>query len=137
MAGQRLAEGPSPFLGDRKHLHHKLMTAGLSHYEAVTAIYAIQAGMVGLAYLLRWQSDTLIVPLYLILAGAVLALFIAAGRGLIPTPAPQSARVRSDRWLSNVLNVSWLRDLPIQFLAAVVPSSSLPRSFFLRTYQMM
>ena len=65
------------------------MTAGLSHYEAVTAIYAIQAGMVGLAYLLRWQSDTLIVPLYLILAGAVLALFIAAGHGLIPTPAPQ------------------------------------------------
>ena len=71
VAGQRLAEGRSPFIGDRKHVHHKLMMAGLSHYEAVTAIYAIQAGMVGLAYLLRWQSDTLIVPLYLILAGTV------------------------------------------------------------------
>jgi UDP-GlcNAc:undecaprenyl-phosphate GlcNAc-1-phosphate transferase len=97
------------------------MTAGLSHYEAVMAIYTIQAGMVGLAYLLRWQSDTLIVPLYLILASTVLALFIAAGHGLIPTPAPQSARVRSDRWLPDVLSVSWLRDLPIRFLAAVVP----------------
>ena len=72
VAGQRLAEGRSPFMGDRKHVHHKLMTAGLSHYEAVTAIYAIQAGMVGLAFLLRWQSDTLVVPLYLILAGTVL-----------------------------------------------------------------
>ena len=121
VAGQRLAEGRSPFIGDRKHVHHKLMTAGLSHYEAVTAIYAIQAGMVGMAYLLRWQSDTLIVTLYLILAGAVLALFVAAGHGLIPIPAPQSARVRSDRWLSDVLNRPWLSHLPIRCLAAAVP----------------
>jgi UDP-GlcNAc:undecaprenyl-phosphate GlcNAc-1-phosphate transferase len=121
VAGQRLAEGRSPFIGDRKHLHHKLMTVGLSHYEAVTAIYAIQAGLVGVAYLLRWQLDTLIVPLYLILAGTFLALFIAAGHGLISKPAPLSARVHSDRWLSDVLSASWLRDLPIRFLAAVVP----------------
>jgi UDP-GlcNAc:undecaprenyl-phosphate GlcNAc-1-phosphate transferase len=119
VVGQRLAEGRSPFVGDRKHVHHKLMTAGLSHYEAVTVIYAIQAGMVGLAYLLRWQSDTLIVPLYLILAGVVLALFIAAGHGLIPHPTPQ--RVRSDRWLSDLLSGPWVHDLPIRFLAAVVP----------------
>ena len=118
---QRLVEGRSPFIGDRTHLHHKLMTAGLSHYEAVTAIYALQAGMVGSAYLLRWQSDTLIVPLYLLLAGAVLALFVAAGRGLIPHPAPQSVRVRSNRWLSEFLSGPWLRDVPIRFLAAVVP----------------
>jgi UDP-GlcNAc:undecaprenyl-phosphate GlcNAc-1-phosphate transferase len=118
---QRLVEGRSPFIGDRKHLHHKLMTAGFSHYEAVTVIYALQAGMVGLAYLLRWQSDTLVVPLYLILAGSVLALFVAAGHGLIPRPAPQSVRVRSDRWLSGLLSGPWLRDLPIRFLAAVVP----------------
>ena len=118
---QRLVEGRSPFIGDRKHLHHKLMKAGLSHYEAVTVIYALQAGMVGLAYLLRWQSDTLIVPLYLLLAGAVLALFVAAGHGLIPPPAPQSVRVRSNKWLSDLLGSPWLRDLPIRFLAAVVP----------------
>jgi UDP-GlcNAc:undecaprenyl-phosphate GlcNAc-1-phosphate transferase len=118
---QRLVEGRSPFIGDRTHLHHKLMTAGLSHYEAVTAIYALQAGMVGSAYLLRWQSDTLIVPLYLLLAGAVLALFVAAGHGLIPQPAPQSVRVCSNRWLSEFLNGPWLRDVPIRFLAAVVP----------------
>ena len=119
--GQRLTEGRSPFIGDRTHIHHKLLAVGFSHYEAVTVIYAIQAGMVGLAYLLRWQSDTLIVPLYLILAGTVLALFIAAGHGLIPNPAPQSARVRSDKWLSDLLSSPWLRDLPIRFLAAVVP----------------
>src|SRR5207249_8984880 len=111
----------SPFVGDRTHIHHKLLSVGFSHYEAVTVIYAIQAGMLCLAYLLRWQSDMLIVPLYLILSGIVLALFIAAGHGLIPTPALQSARVRSDSWLSDLLSGPWLRDLPIRFLAAVVP----------------
>jgi UDP-GlcNAc:undecaprenyl-phosphate GlcNAc-1-phosphate transferase len=55
--GQRLAKGRSPFIGDRNHVHHKLLALGLSHYEAVIVIYGIQAVMVGLAYLLRWQSD--------------------------------------------------------------------------------
>ena len=128
VAGQRLAEGRSPFIGDRKHIHHKLMTAGLSHYEAVMAIYAIQAGMVGLAYLLRWQSDSLIVPLYLIFTGAVLAVFVASGHGLIP--APQSARVRSDRWLSDVVSRPWLSHLPIRFLTVVVPIFLLVTLFF-------
>ena len=121
VAVQRLAEGRSPFIGDRTHIHHKLMTAGLSHYESVMVIYAIQAGMVGLAYLLRWQSDALIVPLYLTLAGAVLAVFVASGYGLVPIPAPKIARVRSDRWFSNVLNHPWLSHLPIQCLAAAIP----------------
>jgi UDP-GlcNAc:undecaprenyl-phosphate GlcNAc-1-phosphate transferase len=118
---QRVAEGRSPFIGDRTHIHHKLLAVGFSHYEAVTAIYAIQAGMVGLAYLLRWQSDTLIAALYLSLAGAVLAIFIASGHGLIPNPSLHRARARSDRWLSDVLSGSSFRDLPIRFLAAVVP----------------
>jgi len=121
VSAQRLAEGRSPFIGDRKHIHHKLMTAGLCHYEAVTAIYAIQAGMVGLAYLLRWQSDTLILSLYLILAGAVLALFLAASHGLLLNQAPQRVRVRSERWLVDTLSAPWMSDLPIRFLAVVVP----------------
>jgi UDP-GlcNAc:undecaprenyl-phosphate GlcNAc-1-phosphate transferase len=121
VAVQRLVEGRSPFIGDRKHVHHKLMKVGLTHYEAVMVIYASQAGMVGLAYLLRWQSDTLIVALYLILACAVLAAFVAAGHGLIPVPAPRSTSLRSDEWLSDVLNRTWLSHLPIRCLAAAVP----------------
>ena len=119
--GQRLAEGRSPFVGDRTHIHHKLLSVGCSHYEAVTIIYAIQAAMLCLAYLLRWQSDLLIVPLYLILASTVLAVFVASSHGLIPNLAPQPARVSSDRWLSDLLSRPWLQDLPIRFLAAVVP----------------
>lgn len=121
VSAQRLAEGRSPFVGDRTHIHHKLLAMGLHHYEAVTVIYGIQGLMVASAYFLRWESDILIIPLYLGLAGVVLALFIAAGRGYFAKPATQSARLRSERWLEEVLNRHWLRDLPIRFLAVVVP----------------
>jgi UDP-GlcNAc:undecaprenyl-phosphate GlcNAc-1-phosphate transferase len=121
VAGQRLAEGQSPFVGDRKHVHHKLMRVGLSHYEAVTAIYALQVGMVGVAYLLRWQSDLLIGLLYLVIAGSVLGGFIAAGRGLLPIPAMQEGKFLSNVTFTRFMTSSWLSDIPIRFLAVMVP----------------
>lgn len=121
VTAQRLAEGRSPFVGDRAHIHHKLLKVGLTHYEAVTVIYLIQAGMLGVAYLLRWQSDTLIVPLYLTLVLLVLTLFIAAGRGLLPSPTSGAGYVLSNATIARFVNGPWLTDLPIQFLAVTVP----------------
>ena len=121
VTAQRLAEGRSPFVGDRGHIHHKLLKVGLTHYEAVTVIYLIQAGMLGVAYLLRWQSDRLIVPLYLGLAFLVLALFIAAGRGLLPSPASRAGHVLPNVAITRLVNGPWLTDVPIQFLAVTVP----------------
>jgi UDP-GlcNAc:undecaprenyl-phosphate GlcNAc-1-phosphate transferase len=121
VVGQRLAEGRSPFVGDRTHVHHKLLAIGLSHFEAVTVIYAIQAGMVGLAYALRWRSDFLIIPLYMVIAVSVLAMFIGAGRGLIALPASQRERWSARGRMMNVLNGFGLADLPIRFLAIAVP----------------
>lgn len=121
VTGQRLAEGRSPFIGDRAHIHHKLLRFGFTHYEAVTVIYLIQAGMLGVAYLLRWQSDQLILPLYLALAVSVLTLFIAAGRGLLPTLAAREGHVLSNAAVTRFVNGPWLTDVPIQFLAVAVP----------------
>jgi UDP-GlcNAc:undecaprenyl-phosphate GlcNAc-1-phosphate transferase len=121
VTGQRLAEGRSPFVGDRAHVHHKLLRVGLTHYEAVTAIYLIQAGMLGVAYVLRWESDALILPLYLLLAITVLMLFIAAGRGLLPTPSSRDGRFVSNITVTRFMKERWLTDLPIQFLAVAVP----------------
>jgi len=121
VVGQRLAEGRSPFVGDRRHIHHKLLGACFSHYEAVTVVYAIQAGMIGAAYLLRWQSDLLIITLYSTIAGCVLIGFIAAGRGLIVLPASHDGRFLANVQLSKFLSGPWLTDLPIRFLAIAVP----------------
>lgn len=121
VTGQRLAEGRSPFIGDRAHIHHKLLRFGFTHYEAVTAIYVIQTGMLGLAYMLRWQSDQLILPLYLMIAGSVLMLFIAAGRNLLPNLTPQRDHFLSNVAVTRFMNGPWLTDLPMQFLAVTVP----------------
>lgn len=121
VAGQRMAEGRSPFIGDRTHVHHKLMRIGLSHYGAVTAIYAIQIGMVGLAYLLRWQSDALTVSLYFVIAASVLGGFVAAGRGLLPISVSQGGNFLSNVNLTGFLNGPWLAGRLIRFLSIAVP----------------
>jgi UDP-GlcNAc:undecaprenyl-phosphate GlcNAc-1-phosphate transferase len=37
----RLSQGKSPFLADKRHLHHRLLKAGISHRLAVLFIYAL------------------------------------------------------------------------------------------------
>ncbi|MBS0158341.1 MAG: undecaprenyl/decaprenyl-phosphate alpha-N-acetylglucosaminyl 1-phosphate transferase [Nitrospira sp.] len=117
--GQRLAKGRSPFIGDRNHVHHKLLALGLSHYEAVIVIYGIQAVMVGLAYLLRWQSDPLICTMYGAFATAMFALFVATERRRIPSSVSSSGRVLSDTKLARA--GLWLSEMAPRFLAVVVP----------------
>jgi len=130
--GQRLAEGRSPFIGDRKHIHHKLLRVGLTHYEAVTVIYVIQVSMLGVAYMLRWHSDMLIIPLYLVIAGSVLMLFVAVGRGLISTPVLDNGHFLSDVTLTRFLHGPWLTDIPIRFLAVAIPCFLIAMVFFPR-----
>ena len=117
--GQRLAKGRSPCIGDRNHVHHTLLALGLSHHEAVIVIYGIQAVMVGLAYLLRWQSDALIFTMYGAFALAMFALFVAAERGGLLLSETSKGRVLSDTKLARA--GIWLSDMAPRFLAVVVP----------------
>lgn len=92
--GQRLWERRSPFVGDRNHVHHKLLAIGLTHGQAVTLIYVVHGLMVSCAYLLRWQSDVVLIGVYLLFAAGVFGLFVRLPRtaGSVhadPTPAPQ------------------------------------------------
>ena len=45
----RLSEGRSPFYPDRRHLHHRLLRAGLSHRRTVLLIYAFTPWLACLA----------------------------------------------------------------------------------------
>lgn len=77
--GERIYEGGSPFVADRKHIHHRLLALGFHHYEAVVAIYALQSCLVVASYLLRFESDVLIVSLY-----AIFSLLVVAFLKLVP-----------------------------------------------------
>ncbi|MEZ5500727.1 MAG: MraY family glycosyltransferase [Steroidobacteraceae bacterium] len=83
----RLARGQSPFAADREHLHHRLIRAGLTQTQAVAAIYACQAAMFLLVYLLRFESDLAIVGTFAILAIACTATLEQRLRVARPTRA--------------------------------------------------
>jgi UDP-GlcNAc:undecaprenyl-phosphate GlcNAc-1-phosphate transferase len=79
---QRVSEGRSPFSPDRNHVHHRLMALGLSHHEAVLAIYALQIAVVVAAYGLRYQSDAMVLSAGLFFGlGPVVLLHLARARG--------------------------------------------------------
>ncbi|HYF05085.1 MAG TPA: MraY family glycosyltransferase [Patescibacteria group bacterium] len=40
---RRIMQGKNPFVGDRRHLHHRLLDAGLPHWQAVLVFYAVSA----------------------------------------------------------------------------------------------
>jgi UDP-GlcNAc:undecaprenyl-phosphate GlcNAc-1-phosphate transferase len=71
----RLRTGRSPFLPDRNHFHHRLLDFGFYHYEAVSIIYVVQAAMVVAAYVLRFESDLVVVGTYLAMSTLVLLAF--------------------------------------------------------------
>lgn len=116
---QRRLEGRSLFIGDRNHLHHKLLNRGWSHGEAVVMIYGIQTAMVALGYGLRWQPDWMLIAVYLAVAASVLALFFQPARGsadLTLRPEPQPSRPLSSGFLHSP-TLAWL---PVQVLAIAV-----------------
>lgn len=89
--GQRLLEGRSPFVGDRNHIHHKLLAKGLTHGQAVSVIYLAHAVMVSCAYLLRWQSDVVLIAVYLLWAAAILSMFVRWPQWITSESAPSEA----------------------------------------------
>jgi UDP-GlcNAc:undecaprenyl-phosphate GlcNAc-1-phosphate transferase len=99
---QRYREGRSLFVGDRNHIHHKLLALGLTHRQAVTLIYVAQGVSIGCAAVFCWQSDAVILCAYAVFAGTVLSVFwlspraAAAGRSLLPRldAAPTAATTR-------------------------------------------
>ena len=113
---QRVLKGRSPFLPDRNHIHHKLLTAGFFHHEAVLIIYTLQAMMIGLALLLQWQSDHIVLAVYSLIALPVLSLFWWASRvKWRRSDRDQSFSVATMRRLIGFKN-RWATEVPVQLL---------------------
>ena len=70
---ERVTEGRSPFLADKKHFHHRLMRMGLFHTEAVFVIYLLQAFLVTIAFVFRFHSEWLLLGFYFAFSGTILA----------------------------------------------------------------
>jgi UDP-GlcNAc:undecaprenyl-phosphate GlcNAc-1-phosphate transferase len=68
----RIANGKSPFMADKTHLHHRFMKLGFSHSETVFVIYALQACLVTSAYLMRSGTEWLVLASYLCFGATIL-----------------------------------------------------------------
>ena len=68
---QRLYEGRSPFQADKNHIHHRLLTLGFNHHEAVFVLYVLQAVLFVIAYMLRYENDALVLICFGIFCAAV------------------------------------------------------------------
>lgn len=121
--GQRVYEGRSPFKPDRNHIHHKLLSLGYDHYEAVVLVYAAQATLVTSAVYFRYYSDLWNVVLYGSFSLATVLLFNTlkktgwrAHRGadpVVPTPLAQLVgRLRKGGYLARY---------PLLYLALFIP----------------
>src|SRR5690606_18111574 len=69
---RRIREGRSPFAADKSHMHHRLLTMGLAHYEAVSVIYLTQLTFLLVGFLLRYHGDIVVLSAYLGLMALVL-----------------------------------------------------------------
>jgi len=71
----RIISGRSPFSPDKTHFHHRLLAIGFVHSETVLSIYLIQAALVTMAFFLRFQSEWLLLSVYLLFSLVFLAFF--------------------------------------------------------------
>lgn len=134
--GQRWREGRSLFSADRNHLHHKLLSAGFLHHQAVTLIYALQAMMVGFAVLFHWRGEKELLMAYLMLAAGIFSIFFLAGCGWfrfdLPTPPAlsgpsekEAGRFHMADWPMRLLGVG----VPLFLILSVFVPARIPSDF--------
>ena len=61
----RIKRGKSPFLADRKHIHHRLLNMGYSEITAVVNIYALSQWITVLTITLASRSNGIYVVLFM------------------------------------------------------------------------
>jgi UDP-GlcNAc:undecaprenyl-phosphate GlcNAc-1-phosphate transferase len=107
---QRISEGRSPFSADKNHIHHKLLSFGFDHHEAVMVIYAIQADLFLLAYWMRYESDLAILGVVTLFFVVAICLLQIAARRRWRFRAPKDARRHSPltRFVTALLEPQYL-----------------------------
>jgi UDP-GlcNAc:undecaprenyl-phosphate GlcNAc-1-phosphate transferase len=75
---QRVYHGMNWFRASKNHVHHRLLALGFDHYESVVIIYSIQTLFVISAIFLSYESDTLILSIYIGVCAGLFAFLTAA-----------------------------------------------------------
>ncbi|HET6513552.1 MAG TPA: MraY family glycosyltransferase [Thermodesulfovibrionales bacterium] len=132
---ERIREGRSPFSPDKNHFHHRLMGLGLSHTEAVFAIYLVQAAMIVSAILFKYYSDWALVISYAVFSAVVISAFAVAGRkGYRFSWHPvigqmirgRLRRIRDDNWITRISFALSSIIVPVLLLLSCLLPANIP-----------
>jgi UDP-GlcNAc:undecaprenyl-phosphate GlcNAc-1-phosphate transferase len=79
---ERTINGRLPFHPDTNHMHHKLLRMNFFHSEAVLILFVLQCGFVFTGFLLRFQSEWLLITIFAAYCVAVFGCFFFASRAV-------------------------------------------------------
>jgi UDP-GlcNAc:undecaprenyl-phosphate GlcNAc-1-phosphate transferase len=122
---QRIRGGMNWFRATRNHVHHRLLQLGFDHFETVVIIYSLQALLVIAAVLLRYQSDFIVAPFYLLIVGALFAALTLAERRAWIVPRSVQGVSRLSRWLDALAAREDLRRVPLAVMVVLTPAALL------------
>jgi UDP-GlcNAc:undecaprenyl-phosphate GlcNAc-1-phosphate transferase len=77
---ERIRHGRSPFSPDKNHFHHRLISLGFYHAEAVFIIYLIQSVLIIFAIRFRYHYAWLFLAGYLLFSAALIGAFTLADK---------------------------------------------------------
>ncbi|MDA8091367.1 MAG: MraY family glycosyltransferase [Nitrospiraceae bacterium] len=116
---ERIRGGRSPFSADKNHFHHRLIRLGLSHAEAVFAIYVIQAVMIIVAILFKY-SDWILMIYYMSFSVLIVSAFSVADRmGFQFKRFPKIGNFVEDRLRK--IRDNWISTISFSMMRAFIP----------------
>jgi UDP-GlcNAc:undecaprenyl-phosphate/decaprenyl-phosphate GlcNAc-1-phosphate transferase len=80
VVAQRAYQSQNLFRASKNHIHHRLLGLQFHHYESVIIIYSVQALLVVSAVLLPYESDMLLMGIYVSVSTALFLFLITAER---------------------------------------------------------
>jgi len=108
---QRVYHKMNWFRATRNHIHHRLLDLGFQHYESVLIVYSAQAFLVLCAVVMPYESDELIIGVYLaVVLSIFLFLYIAERRGWRVHKPDETAAL--DGAIESAKRGVWLKALP-------------------------
>jgi UDP-GlcNAc:undecaprenyl-phosphate GlcNAc-1-phosphate transferase len=134
---QRIYHKMNWFRATRNHIHHRLLDLGFNHHESVIIVYSVQALLVLCAATMLYESDSLIIGVYLAVVAVVFISLYVAERSKWQVRS-KTDEAPLDDVIGAVMHRSWLLNIPyavilygisIFLVSGALISTSIPVDF--------
>lgn len=118
---QRVYHGMNWFRASKNHIHHRLLALGFDHYESVVVIYSIQTFFVVSAIFMMYESDALILSLYLGVCTLVFVFLIVAEKSKWRAHRSKR-RTGLAKIVASIKKHRLFATLPMRFVSVAIPA---------------